>query len=382
VKTVTLEQLTRLYLDKQFLLPKTKKENVVAVAGALCGLQSQMPLTPYFSLWNRIKGFKPEMLDTALYDDRSLVKTWSVRGTVHIFPSKDLPIYHNALKRMWFEHHGRYMGSPEWPSLEERRELIYPNILKALAKKPLKRKELDARVRKMMGNAPKSYERLFSAWGGILKETSYMGLTVFAEPSGREACFARLDQWLPEIGLDKIGESQARDKLLLKYLQGFGPASHQDFACWSGLLAGEARQSIESVHSQLEEVHLEGSGKRLWMLKSNPKEIEEMDLEEKVPPRLLPKFDPYLLGHKERTRAIEEGFLKKVCRPAGDIAAVLLVNGRVHGTWNYRKTKKRLTVAITPFRKLDEETIAQLELSITNLTAVFKVHEARMVLNQ
>jgi uncharacterized protein YcaQ len=377
---LTLEQLTGLYARKQFLSSQTGKDKIVDVVGCLCGLQSQTPLTPYVSLWNRVKGFEPEMLDKALYETKSLVKTWCMRGTVHIIPSEDLPIYHNALETMWFEHHGRFMRKPDWPPREERRSVIYPKILRALEKGPLKRKELNDKVRAMLGDYLNPYPRLFSGWGGILKETSYSGMTVFAEPTGREASFARFDRWLPRIDLDTIDESHARDQLLLKYLRGYGPASTQDFSYWSGLMAGETKTAIENNRARLTEVRTEGSELSLWMLKEDHKQLEKLDPQERIPPRLLPKFDSCLLGHKDRRRLIDLQFLKRVCRPAGDIAAVVLVDGRVAGTWTHKKTKKKLTVAITPFRKLNKTTADELEQAVASLGEFMRIPETKTIL--
>jgi hypothetical protein len=225
METVSLERLTRYYLQKQFLLLGSRGRNIEEVVGSICGLHAQAALTPYVSLWNRVEGFTREMLDDALYKRRSLVKTWCMRGTLHVIPSTDLPIYHNALERMWFEHHGRYMRPPDWPSKEERQRLFYPRILRMLADSPLRRNELNEKVLSAFAEAPKSYRRLFSGWGGILKETGFLGLTVHAEPCGNKACFARLDRWLPNIDLDGINEDEARAALLRMYLRGYGPAS-------------------------------------------------------------------------------------------------------------------------------------------------------------
>ena len=341
-----------------------------------------LPLTPYFSLWNRIKGFEPEMLDDALYRRKALVKTWFMRGTLHVVPSKDMPVYHSALKRMWFEHHRRYMNDPSWPSVQERQKLLYPKIVEALAEKPLRRKELNDRVRSLLGDESQPYKRLFSAWGGVLKETSYLGLTLYAQPCGKEACFARVDQWLPNISLDKIDECEAREKLLLKYLHCYGPASVQDFACWSGLLTSEASEAIENSTEDLTEVQVGSSKKSLWMLKKDFKPLEEIDLQEKAPLCLLPKYDSYLLGHKDRVRIIDEEFLKQVYRPVvGDIAATVLFNGRIAGTRIHKKTNKKLTINVKLFKKLDKESLKELEQAAKDLGTFMKTNEARVSLN-
>lgn len=231
-----------------------------------------------------------------------------------------------------------------------------------------------------MANEAQPYERLFSAWGGILKETSYLGLTAHAEPCGRESCFARLDKWLPGIDLNGISEKTARQQLLNKYSHGYGPASTQDFACWSGMLTSEARQIIEETND-VKQVQFEGSHAELWMLKEDIRTLDRIDLEAEVPPRLLPKYDSYLMGHKNRTRIIQDEMLKKVYRPVvGEVAATVLVNGRIVGTWTSKKTKKTLQILVKPLEKLNEKTFSSLKSVANELAQFVGVKEAQMAL--
>ena len=358
---VPLKRVSRFYSLKHHLLHKAKKSDVGKVVSAVCGLQAQAALTPYISLWNRVERFERSMLDEALYKAKTLVKIWCMRGTLHVIPSNDLAIYNKALKKMWFEHHGRFMREPDWPSIEERKGVVYPKILEALSEKPLKRGEFIAKARSLLGDEAKPYKRWFSAWGGMLKETCYEGLTVHAQPCGAEACFARLDKWLPNKNLDMLGEEQAKEKLLLKYLSGYGPASVQDFASWSGLMTSEARKTLENVASELEEVRIEDIKGQFWIQKKDYKALMETDLEEKTPARLLPKFDSFVLGHKDRIRIIKREFMKYVFRPAGDIAASVLVNDNIVGTWKYRKTRNSAVLSISPFLKLEKEDLKEIK---------------------
>src|SRR4030042_6684286 len=380
--TVTLEQLTQLYMYKQFLANGDREAGLGGVVNALCGLHAQNSLTPCLSLWNRFRCFKSELLDTSLYKEKSLVKTWCMRGTLHINQSDCLPIYHKALKRMGFEHHGRYMRPPEWPSLEQRQRIIYPQISKALAKEPLTRKQLTNALHKKLGDLAQPYQRLLSGWGGILKDTAYSGLTVCATSHGKETGFARTNLWLPNINLNEIGEKQAKEQLLLRYLQGYGPASLQDFSYWSGLLAGEAKAAFESVKSDLAEIRVKNCAKALFVLKCDLNRLEEPNLSEEPSVCLLPKFDPYLLGHKDRARIVNSEHMKFIYRPAGDIPACLLLNGRTVGPWVHRKSRKKLTIMITPFCRLGKNLLEQIEHCTKDMGSFFGVQEAKMVLNQ
>jgi hypothetical protein len=218
------------------------------------------------------------------------------------------------------------------------------------------------KVTSLLRDESKPYEKLFSAWGGILKETCYEGLTVHAQPCGAEACFARLDKWLSNQNMDMFDEKQAKEKLLLKYLSGYGPASVQDFASWSGLMISDARKTLENVASELEEVKIEDVKGQFWVQKKDNRALMEMDLDEKTPALLLPKFDSFVLGHKDRTRIIQREFMKQVYRPpAGDVAATILVDDSIVGTWRYKKTKNSVTVSISPFQKLEKEDLNEIK---------------------
>jgi uncharacterized protein YcaQ len=361
-ETISLETANRLYLVKHHLHSKARREDLVNVVNNVCGLHAQAWATPYLSLWNRVEDFEDDLLDSALYRDKTLVKVWCMRGTLHVIPSEDLSIYNRALKRMWFEHHGRFMHTPDWPSPDERKRVIYPKILQALAEKPLKRKELNAKVRLLLKDDSKPYKRLFSGWGGILKETGFEGLTVHAQPCERDACFARTDKWIPHVNWSSIEEEEAQERLLIKYLNGYGPASVQDFVLWSGLMVGDVRKAVEKAEgSLLEQVEIEGVKGRFWMLRRDSKLVNSLNLEEKAPPCLLPKFDSFVLGHKDRTRIIADRYKKHVFRKAGDVSATLLINGNIAGTWKQKKNRNTLTVTIIPFQKLMKEDLNEVE---------------------
>jgi uncharacterized protein YcaQ len=341
---------------------KVKKNQLVGVVDDVCGLHAQAPTTPYFSLWSRVEDFQNSLLDQALFKDKTLVKTWFMRGTLHVIPSEDLPVYNKALRGMWLEQHEPTNHAPDWPSMDERKKLIYPKILEALKQRPLTRNELSAKVHQLLQDNSKHYQSFFSAWGGILKETAYQGLTVHAQPCGRESCFARLDKWLPDIDLDTIDEDQAKERLCIKYLHGYGPASLQDFSTWSGLNVTDFKKAIVSVRSQLEEVEIDGVKGRFFMLREDLKTLDKINLDEKAPVSLLPKFDSILLGHKDRTRIIEDVYTKYVFKPkVGDIAATVLVDGKVVGTWRQEKTRRVLAITVTLFEKIGKEDLKEIE---------------------
>ena len=373
---VAMDKVRRLYLIKHHLFKKASRKDLVKVVSDVCGLHAQAARSPYLALWSRVEGFKDQLLDNAVFEAKSLVKTWVMRGTLHIIPSTDLPVYNRSLRRMWFEHHGRYMRAPEWPSLEQRRNQIYPKILQALTMKPLKRKDLSDKVRSLLKDGSLPYERLFSGWGGILKETAYEGLTVHAEPCERESCIAKLSQWLPRIELCSVSEEEAQKRLLIKYLCGYGPATQQDFSLWSGLMAGDAKRAIENASSTIEQIEVEDTKGQLWILKEDMKTLDSIDPTEPTPARLLPKFDSILLGHKDRARIIKDQHKKLVFKPkVGDIAATVLIDGQIAGTWKHTKKRRALVVSIKPFGKIAQDDMAEVKQQARELSQYMGTEE-------
>jgi hypothetical protein len=373
---VSMDKVRRLYFIKHHLFKKANRKDFVRVVSDVCGLHAQAARSPYLALWSRVEGFEDQLLDKALFEDKSLVKTWVMRGTLHIIPSEELPFYNRSLRRMWFEHHGRFMKAPEWPSLERRRTQIYPRILQALTQKPLRRKDLGDKVRFLLKDDSLPYERLFSGWGGILKETAYEGLTVHAEPCERESCIAKLSQWLPRIELGSVSEEEAQKRLLINYLRGYGPATQQDFSLWSGMMAGDAKRAIENASSMTEQIEVEGAKGRFWILKGDVKASASIDSDEPAPARLLPKFDSILLGHKDRTRIIKEQHKKLVFKPkVGDIAATVLINGQIAGTWRHTRKKHALAVSVKPFGRIAQDDMAEVKQQASELSQYMGAEE-------
>ena len=375
-EAIPLWKVRQLYLIKHHLLKKAGRKDLVKVVGDVCGLHAQAARSPYLALWSRVEGFEDELLDKALFEDKSLVKTWVMRGTLHIVPSAELPVYNRSLRRMWFEHHGRFMRAPEWPPIEQRRNQIYPRILQALTQKPLKRKDLGDKVRLLLKDDSQPYRRLFSGWGGILKETAYEGLTVHAEPCERESCFARLSQWLPKIELNGVSEQEAQKRLFIEYLHGYGPATQQDFSLWSGLMAGDARKAIENASPVVEQIQVVGAKGQRWILKEDMRALDSIDPTEPTPARLLPKFDSILLGHKDRSRIINDQHKKLVFRSkAGDIAATVLIDGQISGIWKHTRKRHTLAVAIKPFGKMAKDDLEEVEQQARELSKYMGAEE-------
>jgi hypothetical protein len=83
--------------------------------------------------------------------------------------------------------------------------------------------------------------------------------------------------------------------------------------------------------------------------------------------RLLPSFDPYMLGHVDKNHLLDSSYYKRVYRNQGWISPVVLLNGRVIGIWSYSGGRKQCSVKIEPLEKFSKITHIMLDKEAASL---------------
>lgn len=181
------------------------------------------------------------MIDEALWRKRSLVKTWSMRGALHLLPVDQFAIYVSALRRSGVREVQRWLSrkgiSPQ--TLDTLTEAI----VAALAPGALTRQELATAVANRLGEEARQW--IEHSWGGVVKQAALQGLVCYGRNRGREITFVRSDQWLPPQ--PQIDEQEAQSVLLRNYLYAYGPARIQDFARWTGMYVKEAKAVLAAI---------------------------------------------------------------------------------------------------------------------------------------
>ncbi len=194
-------------------------------------------------------------------------------------------------------------------------------------------------------------EGLVPSWIGILSGLVGRGHACHAGSTGSESRFAPREVWLPHLVWNPPPVQEANTELARRYLQVFGPASPRDLAYWMGGKVGEARRWLKALDDEVAVVPY-GGGKG-YLLRSDLSELETVPPPcEDWPVHLLSRFDPFLLGLKDKHWLIEEKHYKRVWRPGGHIEAILLVSGHIAGTWRYDRRTRGLAITVTPFSSL------------------------------
>jgi hypothetical protein len=146
--------------------------------------------------------------------------------------------------------------------------------------------------------------------------------------------------------------------LLRAYLRAYGPATARDFAFWSGISMKEVAAAWKSVEDEFAEVELED--RKAFILREYSRELRTSSLE-KPNLRLLANFDVFLLAHAEKSHMVHDRHYKLIYRNQGWISPVILLDGKVIGTWSQKVTGKKLAIALKPFDRLPKSLHPQIE---------------------
>jgi Winged helix DNA-binding domain len=330
-------------LQKHHLATPAPAGSLVRVAREICGVHAQVLSAADLQVRSRVRGHAPGDLARALWDERSVVKTWLMRGTLHIVPADDLPLYVGAL-----DNRGEYANAwlKAFGTTKAEMERLIAAVGDALDGEALTRAELVDAVGPKVGKS--AAKRLASGWGEFLKPASRRGVLCFGPSRGQNVAFVRPDQWLG--GWREVGRGEARTELLRRFLGAYGPASVDDFERWIGSQR-RIKEPWEELARELVEVEpkrfvLAADAKRL---RTQPKGLQ-----------LLPAFDPYVLfPHSDRP--VPEQFRDRVYRKAAWISQTIVDRGTVVGVWKHKQQGKTLRVELQPFEPLKPTTLKTAE---------------------
>lgn len=280
--------------------------------------------------------------------DRTIIRTWPIRGTLHFVAADD----------------ARWML-----------ELLTPRVIASTA--PRHRElELDASIFTKSGkllvralrdgravSRPRLYEILNAAGIAtdgsrglhILAYHAQRQLICFGPREGKQPTFVLFDKWIP--GAKSRSREDALAELATRYFTGHGPATVQDFAWWSGLAAADARVSLELAKPGLTSEAVDG--RAYWFVPSSGRSRAKP-----VGEHLLPPFDEYTVAYRDRSAVEDPAHRMRVNAGGGMVNPIIVIGGRVVGTWKRAIKKDAVVVTLMPFA-----TFAQSDLDVLEAAA-------------
>lgn len=268
--------------------------------------------------------------------DREVIRTWPMRGTLHFVAPDDVRwmlalLAPRIMARAARRHTQLELDEATFArsealftqALQDGRQLTRPKMMDVLQQAGISTK------------GQRGYH--------ILRWAAQKGLICFGPRRGKEETFVLLDEWLPEG--KTLSPEEALAELTKRYFAGHGPATIQDFIWWSGLPAAEARAGLEMVEAQLAHEALDDQTYWFVSASSSPKSASPAAY-------LLPSFDEYLLGYRDRSAVLDPAYAKKVVPGGGMFKPVIVIDGRVVGTWQRTLRKTKVMVTFEPFTSL------------------------------
>jgi hypothetical protein len=309
----------------------TKPAEVVAWLGAV---QAQDYLGALWAVGLRLVDACEADVERAVAE-RTIVRTWPMRGTLHFVAAADA----------------------RWVT-----ELLAPRAIAVGASRfaaagidgAVLTKARRALVRKLEGGRrltrPAAYRALEDAKIAtgdsrglhLLWRLAHDGVLCFGPREGKQQTFVLFEEWLP--GAKRLDREEALAELARRYFTGHGPATIADFAWWSGLKRSDASRAVLLAGKAIEEETI--NGERYWFAPSR----ERGGSRRGAVAHVLPAFDELLVGYADRSASIDEGDAKRVAG-GGIFASVIVVDGRVVGTWKRRIARHRVVLSTAPFAK-------------------------------
>jgi len=351
-------QVSSFRLHRHHLDLRAPRSRLAGVVGDVCGVQAQVTAMARIALWARLRELTVDDVEQALVGKRTIVKTWSMRGALHLLASKDLLLYLRGLMPTRLPREQRWIRGA---GLKE--EETTAMILDALKDGPVTRAQLVGFLAKKLGTKTKDW--FDGGWGRetvgsntswqLVRPAVIRGLVCFGPSNGQEITFTRVDRWLREPR-SMPAEEEAEDALVRRHLHAFGPADAKDLWSWSGVYVRRIRVILNRLRDELVEV--DTGRRRGFLLRKDLPDLEKASSEPGFV-RLLPSFDPFLLGHRDRDHLVDRAHYKQVYKDQGWLAPVVLVDGRVAGTWSYQRHPRKLAVEVKMFAAFKKETRAK-----------------------
>lgn len=333
-RVLSKRALNRALLARQFLLERAPI-SAYQLSEHLVGLQAQEPHSPYISLWSRQTQFNPHELSELLIE-RKVVRLGLMRSTVHLVSADDAlflrPLVQPVIERSLRGSHGKYLVGLDLQELADRSRAL-------LDQEPVMLNELGRRLQHFWPERDPS--ALAYAARAYLALIQLPPRALWGQ-SG-QAIHAPIQSWLGRA----LETSPSIDKLVLRYLAAFGPASVRDMQNWSGLT--KLREVFERLRPSLLSFQNE-AGLELFDLPDAPRP----DPETPAPVRFLPDFDNVLLGHADRSRIIDEAHRQRLLTiPQGLLPRNLLVDGFFAGQWVVQQSRTRAILQIELLKPID-----------------------------
>ncbi|WP_433322994.1 winged helix DNA-binding domain-containing protein [Spirillospora sp. CA-294931] len=323
------------------------------VVAAMAGTHAQVMSAAELAVGLRIDGATRTAVREALWTDRTLVKTFGPRGTVHLLPAADLGLWVGGLSAV-----PPMPGAAAPPGIRmtpEQTERVIDSIGAALAEDggDLTIDELSDAVVERAGPwagdlVMPAFQGMWPRWRQALPEAGTRGLLCFGPNRGRKVTYRAPRDLRPEPVIAALAF------LVRSYLHAYGPSTPRRFAHWLAAPASWATELFTTLDADLQQVIVEGNPEWVWSGDTAAPSGPPRGV------RLLPYFDGYAYRVGNQPPALLYPG-KAADRVLPGNFQILLVDGEVAGLWHQRRSGRRLALTVEPLVTLTRTQRADLD---------------------
>ena len=336
---MNVRDISTLRLANQQIVSSSSSEPSSVVA-RLLAMQAQDYRSALWSIGLRLPGSTVQLVEQAIAD-RTIVRTWPMRRTLHFVAAEDARWVLRLLTPRAIKGMAGRLAQLEIDDVVLARSR--KNLEKALGARPLLTREEMYAVLARAKISPEGQRGIH-----IISRLSQEGLLCFGPHRGKAPTFTLMDDWVPPSR--ELDRDEALATLTSRYFRGHGPATIRDFAWWSGITLGDARAGASMIGDELTEERLKGKS---YLVSRNAESVSDDAERHARGMHLLPGFDEYMLGYSDRTIALDLAHSQKIVPGKnGVFLPTIVVRGHVIGTWRAATVRGRITVTPLPFAPL------------------------------
>ncbi len=341
---ITAGQWNRTVLHRQHLLRRVD-DDAIEVLDRCVGLQAQEPKAPFYGLCSRVTDFDPAELDDLL-TGREVVRIALLRSTVFLVDTEDArwirPVAAPVLAAEMALHARKLTGSTTAAVLDDAAELLSGRALSS--------SELGRALGERHPDDPPAALLGIARCGLPLVQIPPRGLW-----RGKGTPTYRLFHDWAGPGEPAVIGDEARKDLIRLYLRGFGPATLKGIGTWSGLTG--LGPLVQAMVDDWELVTMTGpDGEELFDLDG----LDIIGEDVPAPVRLLAPYDNVVVAQADRRRIADDDRYRSLATPNGRMPGLVLVDGRLAGSWRIVDGRVETTLMVDPPRAvcadLDAET--------------------------
>lgn len=362
--TVTWTQANARRIERQGLAAPMASSPDRAVA-AMLAAHAQVSSAAELSVGLRLAGATRTEVRRALWNDRTLVRTYGPRGTVHLLTAAELPLWTGALSAI---PAGTGPFRKDVRLSADRTEEVLAAVGDALTGAELTIDELSDAVVARTGpwagdRVMPAFQDMWPRWRQVMHLAGHRGVLCFAPDRGRKVTYTN-------PGATPLDGPEALAGLVHRYLYAYGPATPQHFAKW---LAAPNSWAVSVFAEQagsgaIEEVAYEGGGPA-WLVAG--------DTDFPAGPargvRLLPYFDAFTIASQPRERLFPgAAYTRALAGGQAGNHPVLLIDGTVAGVWHQRRSGRRIAVTVEPLSPLTAGQLQELEEQVERVGVVLE----------